>query len=66
MDLGGCTRRRGIAVGHKRVERLMLRAGLQGTFLRKWRIPSTRQNARATPAPDLVNRDFTADALDRL
>ncbi|WP_280314863.1 IS3 family transposase [Nocardia wallacei] len=60
-------RRRGIAVGRKRVERLMRRAGLQGAFLRKkWRIPSTRQDRRATPAPDLVNRDFTADTPDRL
>ncbi|WP_433755651.1 IS3 family transposase [Nocardia sp. CA-135398] len=60
-------RRRGIAVGRKRVERLMRRAGLQGAFGRKkWRIPSTRQDRRATPAPDLVNRDFTAAAPDRL
>ncbi|MFI6368812.1 IS3 family transposase [Nocardia sp. NPDC050630] len=60
-------RRRGVWVGRKRVERLMRQAGLQGAFLRKkWRIPSTRQNPRATPAPDLVNRDFTADAPNRL
>ncbi|MGV9681048.1 IS3 family transposase [Nocardia sp. NPDC003482] len=60
-------RRRGIAVGRKRVERLMRAAGLQGAFLRKkWRISSTRQDRRATPAPDLVNRDFTADTPDRL
>ncbi|MER7283757.1 IS3 family transposase [Dactylosporangium sp. NPDC000244] len=29
-------------------------------------MPSTRQNPRATPAPDLVNRQFTAAAPDRL
>ena len=41
--------------------------GLQGAFLRKrWRTGSTRQNPQATPAPDLVNRDFTAAAPDRL
>jgi transposase InsO family protein len=41
--------------------------GLQGAFLRKRRrTGSTRQNPRATPAPDLVNRDFTAAAPDRL
>ncbi|NWJ69481.1 hypothetical protein HX744_02610 [Pseudonocardia sp. ICBG1122] len=41
--------------------------GLQGAFLRKrWRAASTRQNPRATPAPDLANRDFTAPAPDRL
>lgn len=59
--------RRGICVGRKRVERLMRRAGLQGAFLRrKWRMPSTRQDPRATPAPDLVERDFTADAPNKL
>ena len=45
----------------------MRQAGLQGAFLRrKWRMSSTRQDPRATPAPDLVERDFTADAPDRL
>ena len=59
--------RRGIAVSRKRVERLMRQAGLQGAFLRKkWRTSSTRQNPAATPAPDLVNRDFTASAPNRL
>ncbi|MGW4095177.1 DDE-type integrase/transposase/recombinase [Nocardia sp. NPDC004750] len=42
-------------------------AGLQGAFLRKkWRLGSTRQDPRATPAPDLVNRDFTAGEPDWL
>ncbi|WP_169810503.1 IS3 family transposase [Nocardia arthritidis] len=60
-------RRRGIGVGRKRVERLMRQTGLQGAFLRrKWRAPSTRQNPRATPAPDLVARDFTASEPNRL
>jgi transposase InsO family protein len=40
--------------------------GLQGAFLRtRWRC-STRQDPTATPAPDLVNRDFTAPAPNRL
>ncbi|MEU4345615.1 DDE-type integrase/transposase/recombinase, partial [Nocardia sp. NPDC023852] len=57
----------GIRVGRKRVERLMRSAGLQGAFLRRrWRVPSTRQNPRATPAPDLVERDFTAAEPNRL
>jgi putative transposase len=48
------------------VERLMRAHGLQGAFLRKrWRC-STRQDPKATPAPDLVNRDFTASAPNRL
>lgn len=60
-------RRRGIRVGRKRVERLMRRHGLQGAFLRRgWRGGSTRQNPKATPAPDLVNRDFTAAGPNRL
>ncbi|QFZ22454.1 IS3 family transposase [Saccharothrix syringae] len=60
-------RRRGIRVSRKRVEWLMRQAGLQGAFLRKpWRTPSTRQDPRAAPAPDRVNRDFTAPAPDRL
>jgi putative transposase len=60
-------RRRGHRVARKRVERLMREDGLQGAFLRKrWRTASTRQNPCATPAPDLVNRDFTAAAPDRL
>jgi putative transposase len=60
-------RRDGIAVGRKRVERLMAGQDWQGAFLRRrWRMASTRQDPRHTPAPDLVNRDFTADAPDRL
>jgi putative transposase len=59
-------RRDGIQVSRKRVARLMGQAGLQGAFLRKrWRC-STRQNPKATPAPDLVNRNFTAEAPNRL
>jgi putative transposase len=60
-------RRDGIRVGRKRVERLMRGQGWQGAFVRKrWRIPSTVQDPKATPAPDRVNRDFTAAAPDRL
>jgi putative transposase len=60
-------RRRGRRVSRKRVERLMRENGLQGAFLRKrWRVSSTRQDPHASPAPDLVNRDFTAPAPDRL
>jgi transposase InsO family protein len=59
-------RRDGIRVSRKRVARLMGAHGLQGAFLRKrWR-SSTRQNPKATPAPDLVDRDFTAPAPNRL
>jgi putative transposase len=60
-------RRDGIRVGRKRVERLMAGQGWQGAFLRRgWRRGSTRQDPRHTPAPDLVNRNFTADRPNRL
>jgi putative transposase len=60
-------RREGIRVGRKRVERLMAGQGWQGAFLRRgWRGGSTRQDPRALPAPDLVNRQFTAAAPNRL
>jgi putative transposase len=60
-------RRDGVGVGRKRVERLMRGQGWQGAFLRRgWRHGSTRQDPRATPAPDLVERDFTATAPNRL
>ena len=59
-------RRDGVRTARKRVARLLGAHGLQGAFLRrKWRC-STRQNPTATPAPDLVNRDFTAPAPNRL
>ena len=59
-------RREGIHVSRKRVERLMRQAGLQGAFMRQRKRSSTRRDPAATPAPDLVNRDFTAPAPNRL
>lgn len=59
-------RREGIHVSRKRVERLMREAGLQGAFMRKRKRSSTRRDPAATPAPDLVNRNFKTDAPDRL
>ncbi|SIM54257.1 IS3 family transposase [Micromonospora cremea] len=60
-------RRDGIRVGRKRVERLMADQGWQGAFLRRgWRGGSTKQDPRHTPAPDLVNRQFTAARPNRL
>ena len=52
-------------VGHNRVARLMKEAGLQGVSRRK-RAFTTRRDADARPAPDLVDRDFTADGPNQL
>ena len=59
-------RRDGVRVSRKRVARLMGAHGLQGAFLRKRRRCSTRQDPTATPAPDLVDRNFKAEAPNRL
>jgi putative transposase len=59
-------RRDGVRVSRKRVARLMAAHGLQGAFVRKrWRC-STRQDPTAIPAPDLVCRQFSAQAPNRL
>jgi putative transposase len=51
--------RDGIRVGRKRVERLMRQRGIQGAHLHKhWN--TTRQDRRASAAPDLVDRHFAA------
>ncbi|MEU2134569.1 IS3 family transposase [Streptomyces sp. NPDC018352] len=57
-------KREGVHVGRKRVERLMREAGLAGISPR--RKGFTRRDPKATPAPDLVQRDFTASAPNRL
>ncbi len=55
----------GWRVNHKRVRRLMSLDGLQGaTRRKKWR--TTKRDRDARPAPDLVERDFKADAPDQL
>jgi hypothetical protein len=55
----------GLRCGRKRVERLMRSAGLQGIYRRR-RQGCTVRDPAATPHPDLVNRQFTADRPDRL
>jgi putative transposase len=55
----------GVRCSRKRVARLMRKAGLRGCRRgRKKR--TTRRNKHATPAPDLVGRNFSATSLDRL
>lgn len=53
----------GHAVNRKRVERLMRRHGLEGLHLR-CRKRTTVPDRLAPPAPDLVQRDFSARQLD--
>jgi len=55
----------GLCVGRKRVARLMRQAQLAGISRRRRR-GSTRRNAKARPAPDLVKRNFTAERPDQL
>ena len=60
-------RRDGIRVGRKRVERLMAGQGWQGAFPRRaGAVAPPSRTLGATPAPDLVNRQFTADGPNRL
>lgn len=56
---------RGIHVGRKRVARLMKAAGLQGVSRRR-KVRTTRRASNARPAPDLVDREFTADGPNEL
>src|SRR5260370_14648195 len=51
--------------GRKRVARLMKESGLVGVSRRKW-IRTTLRDPAARPAPDLVDRKFTASAANQL
>ena len=55
----------GTSVSRKRVARLMREAGWVGASRRR-RVSTTVRDARARPAPDLVNRDFSSPERDRL
>ena len=55
----------GQRVSHKRVARLMQAAGLRGCG-RQHRVRTTVSDPQATPAPNLVQRQFTATTLNRL
>ena len=49
----------GRSIGRKRVARLLKQAGLRGVSRRKWP-PTTVRSTGSRPAPDLVERRFTA------
>ena len=53
------------AVGRKRIARLMRMAGIVGVSRRR-SIVTTQRDCDPRPAPDLVDRDFTADRPNQL
>jgi transposase InsO family protein len=59
LRLGG-----GLRVGKKRVARLMRELEIQGVSRRRGRVRTTTPDKRAAAAPDLVNRDFSAERPD--
>jgi putative transposase len=52
--------------GRKRIARLMRAAALTGASRRREGVTTTRRDKDARPAPDLVDRDFTAVGPDKL
>jgi len=58
-------RAQGVAASRKRVSRLMRLSGIQGVTRRRFK-KTTQRADNARPAPDLVDRNFQADAPDQL
>ena len=52
--------------GRKRIARLMREAGLVGVSRRRGGVVTTRRDREARPAPDLVDRNFSAGGPDQL
>ena len=59
-------RREGHGIGRDQVARLMRELGIYGISRRRRPVLTTRPDPDAVRPPDLVNRDFTATAPDRL
>jgi putative transposase len=59
-------RRAGHDIGRDQVVRLMRDLCIEGVSRRRKKVFTTRQDPDALRAPDLVNRDFTADRPDAL
>ena len=55
----------GVPAGYNRVARLMRQAQLRGVSRRRW-MCTTQRDRRARPAPDLVQRRFSAELPDQL
>ena len=56
----------GYRVSRKRVARLMRKLGIEGVTRRRFKTGTTKRDPKARPAPDLVNRDFSAEGPDQL
>ena len=56
----------GLSVNHKRIERLMKLASLQGLSRRRGYMVTTQRDRQAKAAPDLVKRQFTATHINQL
>ena len=56
----------GEQVSRKRVARLMKELGIEGVTRRRFKTATTKKDAKARPAPDLVDRDFSAGGPDQL
>jgi putative transposase len=59
-------RRAGHDVGRDQVARLMRQLAIEGVSRQRRKVFTTRQDPDAVRAPDLVNRNFTADRPDAL
>ena len=59
-------RRAGHDIGRDQVARLMRQLGIEGVSRQRTKVFTTRADPDATRAPDLVNRDFTAERPDAL
>jgi len=59
-------RRAGHEIGRDQVARLMRQMAIEGVSRRRKQVFTTRQDPDALRAPDLVNRDFTAERPDAL
>jgi putative transposase len=53
-------------VGTNRVARLMRTSGIRGVSRRRSFVVTTERNKKDRPAPDLVKREFVADAPNKL
>ena len=56
----------GVVISRQRVARLMRSAHIRGVSRRRGFVVTTQRDERQRPAPDLVKREFTAEAANQL